>query len=131
MEVDDGHSVERGSAVAGFKGVVGRIFGPPGCCSVRGRHIDGDPVDRKSQGGRAGGPSARLVSGIDPRSARGLHRRNDQEQKDITLDEMVRRLDAKANFRIGRSALSVWLRGRNWTFKKRPHTHWSRSAPTS
>lgn len=54
-----------------------------------------------------------------------------EEQKDITLDEMVRRLGAKANVRIGRSALSVWLRRRGWTFKKRPHTHWSRSAPTS
>ena len=55
-----------------------------------------------------------------------------EEQKDITLDEMVRRLDAEANVRIGRrSALSVWLRRRGWTFKKRPHTHWSRSAPTS
>ena len=54
-----------------------------------------------------------------------------EEQKDITLDEMVRRLDAEANVRIGRSALSVWLRRRGWTFKKRPRTHWSRSAPTS
>jgi transposase len=53
-----------------------------------------------------------------------------EEQKDITLDEMVRRLDAQANIRIGRSALSVWLRRRGWTFKKRPHTHWSRSAST-
>ena len=33
-----------------------------------------------------------------------------EEQKDITLDEMVSRLDAEANVRIGRSALSVWLR---------------------
>jgi len=54
-----------------------------------------------------------------------------EEQKDITLDEMVSRLNAEANVRIGRSALSVWLRRRGWTFKKRPHTHWSRSAPTS
>jgi transposase len=54
-----------------------------------------------------------------------------EEQKDITLDEMVRRLDAEASVRIGRSALSVWLRRRGWTFKKRPHMHWSRSAPAS
>jgi transposase len=54
-----------------------------------------------------------------------------EEQKDITLDEMVRRLNAEANVRIGRSALSVGLRRRGWTFKKRPHTHWSRSALTS
>jgi transposase len=42
-----------------------------------------------------------------------------EEQKDITLDEMVRRLDAEASVRIGRSALSVWLRRRGWTFKKK------------
>ena len=54
-----------------------------------------------------------------------------EEQKDITLDEMVSRLDAEADVRIGRSALSVWLRRRGWTFKKRPHMHWSRSAPSS
>ena len=41
-----------------------------------------------------------------------------EEQKDITLDQMVSRLDAKANVQIGRSALSVWLRRRGWTFKK-------------
>lgn len=40
-----------------------------------------------------------------------------EEQKDITLDEMVSRLDAEADVRIGRSALSVWLRRRGWTFK--------------
>ena len=53
------------------------------------------------------------------------------KQKDITLDEMVKRLADEAGVRIGRSALSVWLRRRGWTFKKRPHTHWSRSGPTS
>ena len=54
-----------------------------------------------------------------------------EEQKDVTLDEMVSRLDAEATVRISRSALSAWLLRRGWTFKKRPHTHWSRSAPTS
>jgi transposase len=54
-----------------------------------------------------------------------------EEQKDVTLDEMVKRLDNEAGVRIGRSALSVWLRRRGWTFKKRPHTHWSRSGLTS
>jgi len=52
-------------------------------------------------------------------------------QKDITLDEMVIRLAAEANVVIGRSALSIWLGHRGWTFKKRPHTHWSRSGRTS
>ena len=52
------------------------------------------------------------------------------ERKDITLNEMVDRLEAERSMRIGRSALSDWLRGHGWTFKKSPHTHWSRTAPT-
>jgi transposase len=54
-----------------------------------------------------------------------------EEEKDITLNEMVLRLREEQAVSIGRSALDVWLRRRGWTFKKRPHTHWSRSAPTS
>ena len=54
-----------------------------------------------------------------------------EAQKDITLDEMVKRLADEASVRIGRSALSVWLRPHGWTFKKRLHTHWSRSGPIS
>jgi transposase len=54
-----------------------------------------------------------------------------EDHKDITLNEMVARLEAEQSMRIGRSALSDWLRGRGWTFKKSPHTHWSRTAPTS
>lgn len=53
------------------------------------------------------------------------------ERKDITLNEMVARLEAEQSMRIGRSALSDWLRGHGWTFKKSPHMHWSRSVPTS
>lgn len=53
------------------------------------------------------------------------------ERKDITLNEMVDRLGAERSMRIGRSALSDWLGGHGWTFKKSPHTHWSRTAPTS
>lgn len=54
-----------------------------------------------------------------------------EANKDITLNEMVERLSAERGVRIGRSALSVWLRGRGWTFKKSPHMHWSRTGPTS
>jgi transposase len=50
-----------------------------------------------------------------------------EAKKDISLDEMVQRLMAERDVRLGRSVLSVWLRRRGWTFKKRPHTHWSRS----
>lgn len=53
-----------------------------------------------------------------------------EAQKDITLDEMVDRLLAKRGARIGRSALSNWLRRQSYTFKKRPHTHWSRCGRT-
>ena len=53
-----------------------------------------------------------------------------EERKDITLNEMVERLVAEQSVRISRSALSAWLRGHGWTFKKSPRTHWSRIAPT-
>lgn len=52
-----------------------------------------------------------------------------EEAKDITLNEMVRRLYEERAVSIGRSALDVWLRKRGWTIKKRPHMHWSRSVP--
>jgi transposase len=50
-----------------------------------------------------------------------------ETSKDITLNEMVSRLHDEQGVRIGRSGLDVWLRKRGWTFKKRPHTHWSRN----
>ncbi len=54
-----------------------------------------------------------------------------EEEKDITLNEMVLRLREDRTISIGRSALDVWLRKRGWTFKKRPHMHWSRTVLTS
>jgi len=50
-----------------------------------------------------------------------------EDRKDITLDEMVVRLAEDHDMKIGRSMLSKWLRSRGFTYKKRPHTHWSRS----
>jgi len=41
-----------------------------------------------------------------------------EDRKDITLNEMVAHLEAEQSMRIGQSALSDWLRGRGWTFKK-------------
>jgi transposase len=38
-------------------------------------------------------------------------------RKDITLNEMVERLEAQFSMRVGRSTLSDWLRGHGWTFK--------------
>lgn len=52
-----------------------------------------------------------------------------EAQKDITLNEMVLRLFDEKSVSIGRSAVDVWLRKRGWSYKKRPHMHWSRSAP--
>jgi transposase len=52
------------------------------------------------------------------------------ERKDITLNEMVERLFAEQSVQISRSALSAWLRGHGWTFKKSPHMHWSKTVPT-
>ena len=54
-----------------------------------------------------------------------------EERKDITLNEMVERLAAERSVRISRSALSAWLGRHGWTFKKSPHTHWSRTVPIS
>jgi transposase len=54
-----------------------------------------------------------------------------EERKDVTLNEMVERLAAERSVKIGRSAVSAWLRGRGWTFKKRPRMHWSRTVPIS
>lgn len=53
-----------------------------------------------------------------------------EEEKDITLNEMVVRLREDRAVLMGRSALDVWLRKRGWTFKKRPHMHWSRCVLT-
>lgn len=50
---------------------------------------------------------------------------------DITLNEMVERLESEQSVRISRSALSAWLGRHGWTFKKSPRTHWSRTVPTS
>jgi len=53
-----------------------------------------------------------------------------EAQKDITLHEMIARLESERAVRIGRSMLSRWLRQQGWTFKKRPLMHWSRSVKT-
>jgi len=53
-----------------------------------------------------------------------------EAQKDITLHEMIARLESERAVGIGRSMLSRWLRQQGWTFKKRPLMHWSRSVKT-
>lgn len=54
-----------------------------------------------------------------------------EASKDVTLNEMVARLNEDRSVCVGRSTLDVWLRKRGFRFKKRPHMHWSRSAQTS
>ena len=54
-----------------------------------------------------------------------------EERKDITLNEMVEHLYGERSMHIGRSALSDWLGGHGWTFKKSLPMHWSRTAPIS
>jgi hypothetical protein len=44
-----------------------------------------------------------------------------EEEKDITLNEMILRLREKGAVSVGRSALDVWLRKRGWTFKNTAH----------
>ena len=51
-------------------------------------------------------------------------------RRDITLDEMVVCLMNDCGVKIGRSALSNWLRGQGYTLKKRPNMHWSKSVQT-
>ncbi|EAU39977.1 hypothetical protein FP2506_12009 [Fulvimarina pelagi HTCC2506] len=41
-----------------------------------------------------------------------------EEQKDVTLDEMVKRLVDEVGVRIRCSTMSVWLYRRGWAFKK-------------
>ena len=54
-----------------------------------------------------------------------------EAQKDITLNEMVARLRDDRDILVSRSGLNVWLRKHGFTYKKSPHTHWSRTVPTS
>lgn len=53
------------------------------------------------------------------------------EQKDITLTEMVERLEAERDVGISRAMLCVWLRRRGFTHKKRQHTPPNNNARTS
>ncbi len=88
---------------------------------VRRERVDGERTARrqgKPPGSRLDAQEAFIAAMIEA-------------DKDVTLNGMVARLAAERAVEIGRSALSTWLRGRGWTFKKSPHTHWSRIAPTS
>jgi transposase len=53
------------------------------------------------------------------------------QRQDITLDEMVERFLSEQSLRFGRSTINDWLRKHGWTYKKRPHMHWSKNAPIS
>jgi hypothetical protein len=53
-----------------------------------------------------------------------------EEAMDVTVNEVVQQLAEERSVPIGCGGLDVGLGKRSWTFKKRPHMHWSRSAPT-
>lgn len=86
------------------------------------RHRQGGETQPRGRGGRRG---SRLDAHAE--AVEGMI----DDQPDITLDEMVVRLADERSVDISRSALSAWLRARNWTFKKSPPMRWSRIAPTS
>lgn len=86
-------------------------------------------IDRAAKGETAPRPRATRSSRLWPHAE--FVDAMIEERKDITLDEMVVRLAAERHVKIGRSALSSWLRSRGFTYKKRPRMHWSRNAPLS
>lgn len=82
-------------------------------------------IDRAAKGETEPRKAARRASRLDAHAA--FIDTMIEEKKDITLDEMVVRLAGECDVGIGRSMLSKWLRSRGFTYKKRPHMHWSRS----
>jgi transposase len=83
-------------------------------------------IDRATKGETEPRKPAKRVSRLDAHTAFIVAMI--EAQKDVTLDEMVVRLADERDVGIGRSMLSKWLRSRGFTYKKRPHMHWSRSA---
>jgi transposase len=82
-------------------------------------------IDRAAKGETEPRKPARRASRLDGHEA--FIDAMIEDRKDITLDEMALRLADERDLKIGRSALSAWLRSRGWTFKKRPRMHWSRN----
>lgn len=83
-------------------------------------------IDRAAKGETEPRKPAKRASRLDAHA--GFIDTMIEDQKDITLDEMVVRLADERDVDIGRSMLSKWLRSRGFTYKKRPHMHWSKSA---
>ncbi len=115
QEVNDGKGIERGSSVACREGVGRGHVGAAGRGPVRGWDIERDA--------RAGiGELMPLPQGRRRASSLDVHEAFIvgliEERKDITLNEMVERLATGQSVKISRSALSAWLRGHGWTFKK-------------
>ena len=86
-------------------------------------------IDRAAKGETGPRRRAGRASRLDPHTV--FIETMIEDQKDITLDEMVIRLANERDVKIGRSMVSKWLRSRGFTYKKRPHMHWSRNALTS
>lgn len=100
----------------------GERFGVAASTAIRwiGRAAKGETKPRKP---------ARRASRLDTHEA--FINAMIESRRDITLDEMVVRLAEARDVKIGRSALSTWLRSRGFTYKKRPHMHWSRNVRLS
>lgn len=73
-------------------------------------------IDRAAKGETEPRKPARRASRLDAHEA--FIDTIIENRKDITLDEMVVRLAEERDVKIGRSALSTWLRLRGWTYKK-------------
>ena len=132
MKVDDGKGTERGYSEAGGEGLGRRHVGAAGAAGRFGVGISSAIrwIARARIGELAPRPQGRRrASSLDAHEAVivGMI----EQRKDITLNEMVERLATERSVKISRSALSAWLCGRGWTFKKSPPTHWSKTAPTS
>ena len=89
------------------------------------RALSNDLRVRVLEAGAAGGSARSLAKrlGIGISTAiRWLRRERES-------GERAARLKDEQSVGIGRSMLSRWLRQRGWTFKKRPHMHWSSDVP--
>ncbi|GCE78998.1 transposase [Komagataeibacter oboediens] len=105
----------------------GMDYDSPFSLMVMVRALSDDLRVRVLEAGAAGG-SARSVA---KRFGIGISTAIRWLRRERKSGERVARLKDEQPVGINRSMLNRWLRQREWTFKKRPHMHWSRSAKIS
>lgn len=113
-------AVASGSSARG----AGRRFGVAPSTAVR--WMDRQRLHNETSARRQGKPRGSRLDGHEA-FILGLI----DEQKDITLTEMVERLEAERDVRISRAMLCIWLRRRGFTHKKRQRMPLNRNALTS